>query len=236
MRWVLGMMRWVLGAIILAFATHNALSGRVVQTVSAAALLLWWWWLTRLIRPERTQTQGAEALRAERHREEQWQREQQRTQQEETQATEALRAEREREEQWQREQQRRQQEEALRQQRHQQHARREERERRTREGGPWGDDAHQQQQRHRHEDRQERGHAKRTSTAGDDSGAWWDVLGVKPQASLEEVKAAYRTRIKQYHPDRVAGLGEEIIQLAKDRSRRLNEAYEAAKAARAARG
>jgi DnaJ like chaperone protein len=46
---------------------------------------------------------------------------------------------------------------------------------------------------------------------------------------LEELKASYRIKIKQYHPDRVAGLGEEFVVLARDKSQRLNQAYEEAK-------
>ena len=58
---------------------------------------------------------------------------------------------------------------------------------------------------------------------------WWEVLGVPEEASLEEAKAAYRTRVKQYHPDRVAGLGQEFSELAERKTRQLNDAIEEAK-------
>jgi DnaJ domain len=80
---------------------------------------------------------------------------------------------------------------------------------------------------HEDEDRRERERAKETSVS-EDHAAWWDVLGVDPLASLEELKASYRTKIKQYHPDRVVGLGEEFVVLARDKSQRLNQAYEEA--------
>ena len=134
---------------------------------------------------------------------------------------------REQDERWQREQQRRQHEEALKQQRQQQEARREER---SREDGPGGSaHTHRRQQERNDEERSERQRADETG-ASKSNVAWWDVLGVDPSASLEEVKASYRTKIKKYHPDRVEGLGEEFIALAREKSRRLNLAYEEAKA------
>ncbi len=42
----------------------------------------------------------------------------------------------------------------------------------------------------------------------------YDILGVSPNASKEEIQAAYRTAVKQYHPDRVAHLGKELQDLA----------------------
>ena len=69
------------------------------------------------------------------------------------------------------------------------------------------------QQERNDEERSERQRADETG-ASKSNVAWWDVLGVDPSASLEEVKASYRTKIKKYHPDRVEGLGEEFIALA----------------------
>jgi DnaJ-domain-containing protein 1 len=54
---------------------------------------------------------------------------------------------------------------------------------------------------------------------------WWIVLGVAPSASKDDVVRNYRHRIKQYHPDRVAGLAPEFLQLAEERTKVLNEAY-----------
>jgi curved DNA-binding protein CbpA len=60
------------------------------------------------------------------------------------------------------------------------------------------------------------------------------VIGVSQGSSLDEVKAAYRTKIKQCHPDRVVGLGEEFQQLADRKTKELNEALnEARRRARA---
>jgi DnaJ-domain-containing protein 1 len=55
------------------------------------------------------------------------------------------------------------------------------------------------------------------------------VLGVSQRSCLDEVKAAYRTKIKQCHPDRVMGLGEEFQQLADRKTREVNEAFNEAR-------
>jgi len=53
------------------------------------------------------------------------------------------------------------------------------------------------------------------------------VLGVQPGATREEIQAAYKRLAKQYHPDRVASLGEEFRQLAERRMKVINAAYQA---------
>ena len=55
---------------------------------------------------------------------------------------------------------------------------------------------------------------------------WWIVLDVAPTASKDEIARNYRHRIKQYHPDRVVGLAPEFLQLAEERTKALNGAYE----------
>ena len=55
--------------------------------------------------------------------------------------------------------------------------------------------------------------------------AWHEVLAVSRSASLEEVKTAYRSLIRQYHPDKVATLGQELRELAERKSKVINQAY-----------
>jgi DnaJ like chaperone protein len=54
----------------------------------------------------------------------------------------------------------------------------------------------------------------------------YDVLGVARGASPEEIGAAYRRRMKEYHPDRVSGLGEELRRLAHEKTLEIQRAYE----------
>jgi DnaJ like chaperone protein len=69
------------------------------------------------------------------------------------------------------------------------------------------------------------------STSNDESAQepmWYDVLGVRPSASTGEIKAAFRERARQYHPDRVEGLGPEFREIAEKKMKQLNEAYDIA--------
>jgi curved DNA-binding protein CbpA len=54
----------------------------------------------------------------------------------------------------------------------------------------------------------------------------WQLLGVKPGANMKEIKAAYYEKIRQYHPDMVDKMGPEIQQVARDKSQKLNQAFE----------
>ncbi|MCK1580655.1 DnaJ domain-containing protein [Bradyrhizobium sp. 168] len=49
---------------------------------------------------------------------------------------------------------------------------------------------------------------------------------MSPDASHDEITKAYREMIKQYHPDRVSGLGEKLQLLAKVETQKLNAARE----------
>ncbi len=58
-----------------------------------------------------------------------------------------------------------------------------------------------------------------------DQDNWWTVLGVSPEASLNDIRRNYIAKIQQYHPDRVAGLAPTVREMAETRSKRLNAAY-----------
>lgn len=53
------------------------------------------------------------------------------------------------------------------------------------------------------------------------------VLEVDPQASDDDIEAAYRRLIAQYHPDKVDGAAAEIRELAAKRASAINAAYDA---------
>ena len=61
---------------------------------------------------------------------------------------------------------------------------------------------------------------------------WWDILGVSPHASIDEINQRYRQLVMQYHPDRVAGLGPELIEVAERQTRLINAALADARQAR----
>ena len=54
----------------------------------------------------------------------------------------------------------------------------------------------------------------------------YTLLEVSPQASPEEIKAAYRRAVARYHPDKVAHLGQEFQELAHKKLLAIQEAYE----------
>jgi len=54
----------------------------------------------------------------------------------------------------------------------------------------------------------------------------YEILGVAPGASREQIQAAYRAAAQQYHPDKVAHLGVELQNLAREKFVEIQEAYE----------
>lgn len=51
------------------------------------------------------------------------------------------------------------------------------------------------------------------------------TLGLEEPLSAEAIRLAYRQRMWEYHPDRVAGLGAKLRRLAEEETKRINEAY-----------
>lgn len=54
----------------------------------------------------------------------------------------------------------------------------------------------------------------------------YTLLEVSPQASPEEIKAAYKRAVARYHPDKVAHLGKEFQELAHKKLLAIQQAYE----------
>jgi DnaJ like chaperone protein len=52
------------------------------------------------------------------------------------------------------------------------------------------------------------------------------VLGLTEKATLEQIKSAYRKKIKECHPDKFTRLGDEWRKMAEERAKLLNIAYE----------
>jgi len=55
---------------------------------------------------------------------------------------------------------------------------------------------------------------------------YYKILGLESGVSIAEVKKAYRKLALQYHPDRVAYLGKEYAEVAEEKFKAINEAYE----------
>ncbi len=54
----------------------------------------------------------------------------------------------------------------------------------------------------------------------------WQLLGIEPDASEDAIEAAYKAQLMQYHPDRVAHLGEDLQRLAHEKTLEIQRAYE----------
>lgn len=61
----------------------------------------------------------------------------------------------------------------------------------------------------------------------------WQLLDIEPDADEEAVEAAYKAKLMQYHPDRASHLGEELQDLAHEKTLELQRAYEQIKRQRA---
>jgi DnaJ like chaperone protein len=75
---------------------------------------------------------------------------------------------------------------------------------------------------------------QRTVNQGQSLHQSYDSLGVKADASAQEIKRAYRKLVSQYHPDKLIsqGLPDEMMEMSKKRVREINAAYDKIKASR----
>jgi len=73
--------------------------------------------------------------------------------------------------------------------------------------------------------KQEKYDKSRAEKGPDDHKDPYEILGVTPDASPEEIQTAYRAAAQQYHPDKVAHLGDELQALAQKKFVEIQEAY-----------
>jgi len=59
-----------------------------------------------------------------------------------------------------------------------------------------------------------------------EQGRAYGVLGVKPDAAVDEIKRAYRKLAVENHPDKVANLGPEFVKVAEEKFKVIQEAYD----------
>ncbi|MCJ7541582.1 MAG: DnaJ domain-containing protein [Desulfobacterales bacterium] len=69
------------------------------------------------------------------------------------------------------------------------------------------------------------GYDSSTSSKGTDRDPY-DILGIKPGASPQEIHTAYRQAAQAYHPDKVSHLGPELQELAEKKFVEIQRAYE----------
>ncbi len=77
------------------------------------------------------------------------------------------------------------------------------------------------------------GYSHRASTSSSYNKDPYRVLGIDSSATDDEVRKAYRKMAMKYHPDRVAGMSEELQRNAADQMKEINQAYEVIKQRRA---
>jgi DnaJ-domain-containing protein 1 len=51
------------------------------------------------------------------------------------------------------------------------------------------------------------------------------ILGLADNSSPDEIKSAYRKKMREYHPDKVANLGIKLKEIADGETKRINSAY-----------
>jgi DnaJ like chaperone protein len=70
-------------------------------------------------------------------------------------------------------------------------------------------------------------HTEDQGSAGSGSEAYdpYRILEVDRNASPEEIKKAYRRLVNRYHPDKVAHLGDEFREMAENRFKEIQRAY-----------
>jgi DnaJ like chaperone protein len=78
------------------------------------------------------------------------------------------------------------------------------------------------------------GYQQRVPTQGESLQQSYAALGLKSDASQQEIKRAYRKLVSQYHPDKLIsqGLPEEMMEMSKKRVREINAAYDKIKASK----
>ncbi|MBA6349641.1 J domain-containing protein [Colwellia sp. BRX8-9] len=72
------------------------------------------------------------------------------------------------------------------------------------------------------QDKKQKDHSESESGALVD---YFEVLGLSIEAAPDEIRSAYKKKIKEYHPDKVSKFGEKIRVVAEKEAKKINNAY-----------
>ena len=75
------------------------------------------------------------------------------------------------------------------------------------------------------ENKESNNYQKAADSSEDIENSWFKILDIPKTAGREIITAAYKRKISQYHPDKVATLGSELRDLAEFKSKQINAAY-----------
>jgi flagellar biosynthesis GTPase FlhF len=86
-----------------------------------------------------------------------------------------------------------------------------------------------QEQEARRQEREQEARQEEQARTKREPQKWWEILGVAPTANMDTIRRAYRSKIQQYHPDRLNGLAPELVRIAEGKTKELNQAFDQAK-------
>jgi len=77
-----------------------------------------------------------------------------------------------------------------------------------------------------HSDNQHSEKAEQNEKKNKDEKFYGNILGLKGKVKKTDIHKAYRRKMKEYHPDKISSMAKELQQLALNRTKEINEAYE----------
>jgi hypothetical protein len=85
---------------------------------------------------------------------------------------------------------------------------------------------HYQHRQYGYQQQGSNGNQQQQPRTGNEKKDPYTVLGVGRNASVDEIKKAYRRLVSTYHPDKVNHMGEEFQKLAEIKFKEIQEAYQ----------
>lgn len=81
-------------------------------------------------------------------------------------------------------------------------------------------------QEYKHQSSQKKNYSEQTRNESININTAFQIIGIKNNSTVDEIKSAYKQKLKEYHPDKVANLGMELKVLAEKKTKEINESYE----------